>query len=228
MTRPATRADLACLAEEYRLALTLDRLGRLSDDLGVSATSLIRLDVGWRGASRAMSFPMRDHSGAVLGIRLRTRPGRKFAVKGGHDGLFIPHDLHASSPLLIAEGPTDTAALLDLGFSAIGRPSCRGGTRLVLELVGAWRPGSVVVVADNDAVGQGRDGALDLAGRCRLRCKDVRLISPPEGIKDARQWVRSGVRRRDLLRLVESTRPSRVAISCRPIIAAPAEEVPRV
>jgi hypothetical protein len=224
----ATRGDLAELAEEYRLAVTHDRLAQLSVDLGVSIGSLNRLRVGWCESSRAWSFAMVDHSGAVLGIRLRTGLGRKFAVKGSHDGLFVPDGLDGSGPLLIAEGPTDTLALISLGFDAVGRPSCRGGTKLLLDLVGAWRPRSVVVVSDNDPGGQGRDGALELAGRCRLRCRDVRLISPPEGIKDARAWVRSGARRPDLLRVIEATRPARVAISCRPVEAARAGEVSRV
>jgi hypothetical protein len=226
--RPAKSPVLADLAEAYRLAASPSWVARLSGDLGVSAGSLIRLGIGWCESSRAWSFPMVDHSGAVLGIRLRTDSGRKISVKGSRDGLFIPHDLHGAEQLLIGEGPTDTAALLDRGFDAIGRPSCRGGTSLILDLIGRWRPGSVVIVSDNDEGGQGQAGALDLAGRCRLRCRDVRLISPPGGIKDVREWVRSGARRADLLHLVESTRAGRVAISCRPIGAAPAGEVAHV
>jgi hypothetical protein len=78
---------------------------------------------------------MMDVAGRVQGIRLRFSNGRKLAVRGGREGLFVPSGLAATNQLLICEGPTDTAALLDLGFAAVGRPSCAGGTRLLVELL---------------------------------------------------------------------------------------------
>jgi 5S rRNA maturation endonuclease (ribonuclease M5) len=56
--------------------------------------------------------------------------------------------------VLICEGPSDTAALLDLGFSAVGRPSCNGGRKLLVELVQQRKPSSIVIVSDNDSPGQ--------------------------------------------------------------------------
>ena len=80
--------------------------------------------------------------------------GKKIAVKGGHDGLFIPEGIDARGLVLVCEGPTDTAALLDLGFNAVGRPSCRGGVKLLVGLVQKHRPSGVVIVSDGDAPGQ--------------------------------------------------------------------------
>ena len=107
--------------------------------LGVSVESLRRLGVGWSAKHRAWAFPMSNAAGDVLGIRLRLPGGKKLSVKGGKEGLVHSRRGPLRLPsgrllLLIAEGPTDTAALLDLGFSAVGRPSCTGGVKLLVEL----------------------------------------------------------------------------------------------
>jgi phage/plasmid primase-like uncharacterized protein len=121
--------NYAGLASIFRRSYNPNRLDRFAAELGVSMNSLLRLSVGWSEDHDAWTFPMRNANGKVVGIRLRRPDGRKVSVTGGHEGLFIPRgrDLYPGEPLLIAEGPTDTAALLDLNFMAIGRPSCTGG-----------------------------------------------------------------------------------------------------
>jgi hypothetical protein len=171
--------------------MTPEALGRLADDLGLSVDSLQQLCVGWAAEHRAWTFPMRDAVGNVLGIRLRLRNGRKLAVRGGHEGLFIPTRLTEiveanSGQLLVAEGPTDTAALLDLGFDTIGRPSCSGGTRLLVEFIRRRKVRSVVVVADSDMPGQ--RGAANLAEVLTAYAASIRIVTPPVPQKDARAW----------------------------------------
>jgi phage/plasmid primase-like uncharacterized protein len=143
---------------------------------------------------------MQFGDGDICGIRLRGADGRKWAVKGSRQGLFIPECLNnCADRLLICEGPTDTAALLDLGFDAVGRPSCNGGNRCVLGLVlsdGRLVPREVVIVADSDEPGQ--RGAWKLATTLVAYVSRVRIIEPPGGIKDARQWVQSGATRYDV------------------------------
>src|SRR5439155_12311592 len=104
--------DLSQPTETGNELLTQD-----TSSLGLSATSLLRLGVGWSAPYRAWAFPMRDAGGAIRGIRLRTVAGKKFCVRGSKDGLFIPEESAAVGPLLVCEGPTDTAALLDMGFA---------------------------------------------------------------------------------------------------------------
>jgi len=118
--RTASRNDLPILAKQHRTAVNPARLLRLAERLGVTVTSLNRLDIGWAFDAGAWAFPMTDATGRLLGIHLRLDSGRKFAVTGGREGLFIPADLPQGGELLIAEGPTDCAALLDLGFAAAG------------------------------------------------------------------------------------------------------------
>jgi hypothetical protein len=220
----SARKDLAELAMSYRKAVGQGRFARLATDLGVSSESLARLGIGWCETSRAWSFPMVDASRNILGIRLRTETGRKFAVKGGNDGLFLPDGLDGAAPLLIAEGPTDTAALLDLDFVAVGRPNCRGGRAIIADLIHRWRPSSVVIIADNDPGKQGMDGAQDLARRLSVVHRDVRIVTPPPYVKDARVWVRSGATRLDMLCLIEAAAPIRVAVCLRSPDAARAGE----
>lgn len=194
-------ANLDGLNAKYRASVTLSKLERLSHELGVSVESLQRLGVGWCGWG--WTFPMTEASGKLRGIRVRKRNGIKLAVTGSRDGLFIPDPrddldmlgaLDTSSggvpPLLICEGPTDTAAMLDLGFDAVGRPSCRGGSALLVDLVRRRRPSEVVIVSDGD--GPGSRGAETLASVLVVHAPAVRVVRPPIGIKDARAWKRAG------------------------------------
>lgn len=200
--REPPKRDFGSLALAFRFAMGPLPLELCSKELGVSRESLRRLgaghlsaavlrDHGIYSATHAMSFPMADASGVVVGIRVRLDTGMKLAIRGSRDGLFLPSDLpqHVDR-VLVGEGPTDTAALLDLGSCAIGRPSCRGGVRQLCHWVRRHTPGEVVVVADRDEVGQ--RGALDLARTLRAYVSVVRVIQPPEGIKDVRAWNARG------------------------------------
>jgi phage/plasmid primase-like uncharacterized protein len=197
------RHDHANLAAAYRDAVNPDQLEQLARRLGLSVDSLTALGIGWSQYHCAWSFPMSDANGNVLGIRLRQPDGSKFAVKGGNDGLFIPSGERADSTLQVCEGPTDTAALLDMGFAnVVGRPSCTGGIRLLADLVQGQQCPAVVIVADSDE--PGRRGADNLASVLVLYSRSLRVVQPPAGIKDARDWLRAGAKREDLERAIEA------------------------
>lgn len=214
--RPVRRAlavrtvpDLAAMAARLAAAAVPERVARLAVSLGLTPDSLYRLGIGWDG--RAWAFPMSDSTGRVRGIRLRYPDGSKLAVKGGREGLFVPIELTGDGPLLACEGPTDCAAMLDLGFDCVGRPSCTGGTALVVGLVRRRRPCSVVVVADADE--PGRRGAGSLAAVLATYCRDVRVVTPPA--KDAREWVRGGATRADVLAAINAAEPLRLGLEIR-------------
>jgi hypothetical protein len=153
---------------------------------------------------------MVDARGAVVGIRLRLDSGRKFAVTGGREGLFVPAGLSGAGPLFVCEGPTDTAAILDMGLDVVGRPSCTGGVRHLIELARLRRPASVVILADADA--PGLRGAEDLAGVLVALVPELRTITPPPGVKDARAWHNAGATAADVLDAVARTRPRTIKI----------------
>ncbi|MCG2682226.1 MAG: hypothetical protein L6306_01275 [Planctomycetales bacterium] len=210
----AATTDFAKLAADFRAAVRPEALSRLAVGLGVFVESLRRLGVGWASKHGAWAFPMYNADGKTLGIRLRLPGGRKLAVKGGKEGLFIPDALNVTgNRLLIAEGPTDTAAILDFGFMAIGRSSCTGGVALLIELARKLKPAGVVVVADADA--PGRRGAESLAGKLAAYCRDVRVISPPAGAKDARDWKRKGATAADVEAAIDAAPVRKLRVSVR-------------
>ncbi len=98
--------------------MTPQLLGDLAESLVVSRDSLSRLSVGWGYFNNrfAYTFPMRDEANTVIGMRLRTLQGLKWAVAGSFNAIFIPRKLPCSGPIYVVEGPTDTAAMLTLGL----------------------------------------------------------------------------------------------------------------
>ena len=209
------RLELARQVARFQDAVDADALRRLADRLGLSVDSLERLRIGWSNEHSAWSFPMTDVLGNVRGIRLRFPNGRKLAVRGGHEGLFVPDDLDADEQLVIAEGPTDTAALLDLGFAAIGRPSCSGGVKLLVDICQRRDPSEVVVVADGDA--PGRRGADSLAAVLVAYCQSVRVIAPPDGLKDVRAWKLRGATREEIQQVIDTAPVRRLPIHSRKV-----------
>lgn len=199
--------DFGQLSAHFLSQLTSERLHALARSLGLSAGGLQRFRVGWDG--RAYAFPMTDAAGKVIGIRRRFPNGKKVSVTGSKTGLFIPTDLTGVGPVLLCEGPTDTAAALDLGFDAIGRPNCNSVMKMAVAV--AKGRAEVVVVADNDPAG--RTGAQKLAGTLALCCPRVKIVVPPDGIKDLRQWLNAGVTSEALRQTISATLAVGVKVS---------------
>ncbi len=180
-------AEFGHLADRYAKAVGDDRIRLFAKSLGVSALSLRRLNVG-SDSEGAWTFPMRDAQKRVTGIRRRLQDGRKLSVKGGHEGLFYdPNAIGGRDWILLPEGPTDTAALMTLGFVAVGRPSCLGGREIVKQLVGNR---DCVVVSDADE--PGRRGARQLASELEMVGRVVKVIQPPSE-KDIRAYVQKRI-----------------------------------
>jgi len=209
----AQPTDLAQFAHDCEAAFSPSCRELLACELGVSGDSLLRLRVGWCRSFRAYTFPMSDVGGNVRGIRLRAPSGRKWSVKGGHEGLFLAADLRVDELLLICEGPTDTAALFDLGFAAVGRPSCSGGVGLVVELLRNLQACEVAIVADGDLAGQ--RGATNLAAVLAAYSHRVRIVTPPAGVKDAREWRRRGATRDDVLAAIGGATAHQLVVTAR-------------
>lgn len=199
--------DFVTMAARYQSQLTSEGLHALSQSLGASPQSLQRLGVGWDGS--AYTFGMSNDSCEVIGIRRRFVNGGKASVKGSKTGLFIPLDLSGNGPLLLCEGATDTAAALDLGFDAIGRPNCNSIVQMTVKA--AKSRTEVVVVADNDPAGKA--GAQKLAGTLALHGPCVKIIAPPDKVKDLRQWLNAGLTAQVLQEVITAAPPISVKVS---------------
>jgi hypothetical protein len=195
--------DWAALLRRFERDTWTAEVERLAANLGVSPGSLSRLGIVWAVPHRAWGFPMSDGQCRPIGLRLRAESGRKWAVSGSRNGLFWPADLAGAGPLLFCEGASDTAALLDLGYDAIGRPSCAGAIEMVVEVVYRLGRRDVVVVADAD--GPGIDGADRLAQALTEAGHRPKVIRPVQG-KDARAWVQAGATRAVLDNVIANAR----------------------
>jgi hypothetical protein len=222
-------ADVAALVKSQGIALTTAKLSAASAELGLTERSLKRLGIGYDDRTGCITFPMVDGRRRPIGIRIRLdddarkrlrTDARYICVPGSSNGLFVPDDLelYEIAPglcntdyplmLLIPEGPTDTAAALDLGFRAIGRPSCSGGADFIRQLLAGGHKQEVVIIADNDQTKRrpdgtpfwpGYEGAIDLAGSILPLCGLLKLWKPADKTKDLRQILRAGFAQGDLL-----------------------------
>jgi len=165
--------------------------------LGLDGAAFAALDVRYDATRECMSFPMRDVMGRITGLRFRhLTTGKKWSAKGSKDGLFYAMSLipPETSHVFITEGPTDTAAALSLGLPAVGRSSCLSGTQLLAEFVRTRHIRKATILADGDRPGWA--GAKRLAAALPI---PVRIVLPPPGVKDLRNWYRQGVTRETLL-----------------------------
>jgi hypothetical protein len=203
-TLPRPQPHLARMADEAAAA-GADRLPELAEQIGVSVGSLQALKVGWLDSyadadgrtvhANAWTFPMRDHQRNVVGIRLRDRRGKKWAVPGSTNGLFVPLGTFGGTRLWIVEGPTDTAAMIDLKFTVIGRPSNTAGADYIVAMMPRLPYKEAVIVQNNDELGSFArrltdNGAETLAHRLNRLGLPVRIMVPPaKDIRDLRnQW----------------------------------------
>ncbi|HUW21031.1 MAG TPA: toprim domain-containing protein [Sedimentisphaerales bacterium] len=208
-SKPVPVRDFAALSSQY--VENLINIDRLANELGVSIRSLERLDTGWNGN---ITFPMRDGRERIIGIRIRGSKG-KWCVEGSRQGLFWPEGVYSGSdwPLVICEGPTDCAALLDMEFDVIGRPSCMGGTEHIIEFLKGRRR-DVIIMADKDPPKERPDGSVWFPGQegaARLSkailpfVRSLRIIKPPF-FKDIREWHKAGATKEAVVAVINNTR----------------------
>lgn len=171
-------AGATSMIEEWMRKTDFDDLDLFAFELGVSANALASLYCCWAPEHGAWAFPMRDSSSLVVGIRLRNQHGKKWAVKGSKEGLFIASCLTSKS-IVICEGPTDCAAGLTMGLNIVGRPSCQGAIKELVALVQCLDFKEVIIISDNDAPGLAGSDRLEQHLPCPYRelvlpCKDLR------------------------------------------------------
>ena len=203
--------DAARAHESMRNAWCNEMLDFNAVNLNVNMDALERLQPGWDSFSKAVAYPMRDARGAIIGIRLRNREGKKWAVAGSRDGLFYDPGmiLGEDGDLAVCEGPTDTAAAYTLGLNAVGRSSCQTGCEMLKALASRLRAKLITIIADADGWKErpdgskwrpGIEGAIALGNQLgRIH----RVVVPPR--KDLREWVGHGCTMKEWLNWVSTS-----------------------
>jgi hypothetical protein len=186
------KIDAASLIDQWRKSTALFQIRALAGALNVLTESLVALGACWAPGHAAWAFPMRDGFGEIVGVRLRGLDGRKWAVTGSKQGLFVPQ-IPLNGMVFLPEGPTSTAALLSLGFYAIGRPSCNCSADPVEQTLKRIGAKSVVIVSDKDEPNEKTGESPGLVGAMKLK-DELKIKSciwtPPT--KDIRDFLRSG------------------------------------
>lgn len=185
--KPVQDIDFWALLKSWTKTTNPQDLIAHSEALGVEPTAFYSIGACWASSQKAWAFPMKDETSKAIGIRLRNEKGEKWAIKGSRQGLFYG-DLN-SKKAYIVEGVTDTAAMISLGLTAIGRPSCLGCEDMINQTLRANKIGSVVIVADNDEAGL--RGATKLQSQLKIPsqlwippCKDIREFICLGGTKE--------------------------------------------
>lgn len=187
---PAFNAQL--WHEATRHACRAEKLYPWADSLGLPAWALDFMGASTLGDM--LAFPMHDGAGQICGIRTRMPDGSKKAVSGSRAGVFLA-TFHMPYEPLICEGPTDSAAALALDFEPIGRPSCMGCERHVVDTCARFGYQRITICADSD--GPGLAGARRLAEVLNAAKISVRMVAPG-GHKDLRDWFKTGVSRQQV------------------------------
>ncbi len=183
LRREAPAINATMMHRAWLAHTTAEALATLAASLGVSEPSLVAVGAAWAAPHAAWAFPMCDGYGNVVGIRLRNERG-KFAVRGSRQGIFLAA-VPAQKTLFVCEGPTDTAAALDLGLFAVGRPNCCCGGLEVRTYARRYQCARAVIVSDNDR--PGLDGARRVGRELLL---PYAIYVPPA--KDLREFYRLG------------------------------------
>lgn len=191
------RSTEGLLAEWKKNTLGI-MLAQFASELGVTRASLERLGCVWNAGQSCWAFPMRDETGKVIGIRLRSRV-RKYSVTKSRTGLFFDPETgmerSASRCAWLTEGPTDTAALLSMGArTVIGRSDLTSGWKMLGRTLDRFHVTSVNICVDNELELGGRtnspgwNGNRRMAKALGLPCKYVQV----PGFKDIREYAKAG------------------------------------
>lgn len=210
MMRDRVDFDASGYAQRFERAITPAQLELTAHELGVSSYSLQRLRMGWCAEHDAPAFPMWLR-GDICGIRIR-KDGAKFCIVDSRNGFFLPRGLSdAIDTLYVVEGPTDTAAALDLGLDAIGKPNASACTDELIRILQSKQPELTVFMGENDrpdsrGKAAGIDGPLAQCKRAVASGLNAVFVLPPRG-KDLREWKNAhGATRGMIEKIVENAR----------------------
>lgn len=184
------------LSQSYESrAIAEYRYHYLMNEWDVSKNVLEILNLGWD--SEAFTWPMRNEFFEVTGIQRRFMDRKKRSVKGSQLGCIIPDTIDFSDVILVCEGVSDTATVLDLGFEAIGRP----GACTCYEIAASVLTGcKALIIPDNDVAGIKGARALarevtkgsvcGIVNTSSWKCKDISELVHKRGKDTVRNEIK--------------------------------------
>ncbi|MCU0706370.1 MAG: AAA family ATPase [Fimbriiglobus sp.] len=193
-----TPDDWKATARGFARKLKDDHRNQLADKLKLPRPALHLIPyLGWNPDQGGWTWAECNAAGEVIGVGVRLVDGSKRCVIGSRRGLFLPNGWADSpGPVFVVEGMSDAVALGWVGLSSVGRPGAKAGTDLLAALLAPLPPDRpLVVLGENDRKADGswpgKDGADFTAARLRamLPGRTVLVAAPPDGCKDARDWV---------------------------------------
>ena len=165
--------------------LDKDFLTRFANKLNVAPIVLYHLGVGYDKKSQ-FYFPMFNADFKMIGLKIRAFNGKRWCVPGSRLGVYIPDDFNSSEEVYICEGESDTAAMLNLGYNAIGKASATSCRNILKELLNCCP--IITIVSDYDNHGLGYKESCKLA---KLFDSHVNIVLN-RNYKDIRAWIDSG------------------------------------
>lgn len=186
---PTEKIDFYGMWKGWRRTTKSLELIPFGESLGIHPQALWLIGCVWAEPHNAFAFPMYNGEGNMCGIRLRSGVGKKWAILGSKQGVFLSSEdmnkVQYPGITYVLEGPTDTAAAISLGLPCIGRPSCLGCYETIQTTLDRNKLNRTVIVSDNDSAG--RNGAIKLQ-----EALDVKtcILTPPA--KDFREFLKLG------------------------------------
>jgi hypothetical protein len=172
--------------------MTPESTAHLAAELGLKTMSLQRMNVGWEDRKEAHTIPMVDADQNFCGVQLRFPADKKKRyITGSTIGIFCPYDISGDGILLVCEGASDTMAMLDHGFDAVGRSNCKAKPDTLIGWLKQGPRRDVAIIADNDP--EGIQGATILGRQIRWHTKTCRVVRPSV-FRDARAWSKRASR----------------------------------
>ena len=176
--------DHKAMALAYeRLDTSQVGLRKMAKYLSVKVAILQSMHAGYDEYRNYWVFPMFNEQFEIIGLKCRNLSGNKWCIDGSRLGVYVGASYNPNQPLMIVEGESDTATVLNQGFNVLGRPSATACFDLIVRMVVAPE---VYLFADTDS-GIGLSSTLDLAKR--INCSKV---IHHKWYKDPREWIAGG------------------------------------
>lgn len=189
----------------------------LGDALGLTGASLMRMGVGSHEAGWV--FPMVDGSLFRVNFEVLAEDAVESVACPVSGGLLVPTMAGGGRILMLTQGAVNVAALLDMGFDAMGLAYCgscvKDARSVVIELTRRCGWSEVVLLEERTKPGTSvskrtRSMYADLEKALRGGRRKVSAIRPPVGINNAYGWLRSGGDADDVMAVIDGEEPATV------------------